>query len=462
MFSGKKVLLVGLGLLGGGEGMVKFLLKNGADLTVTDLRQEDVLRPTLNRLKKFRKLKFVLGRHEKGDFVSADLIVFNPAVPYKSPWVKLAQKLNKEFYNDTGLFLKVIQERKSPPKELWVTGTRGKTTVTTWTHHLLGEGVLGGNIPNKNLLDIIDGQAKKYVLEMSSYQLEYPLKNFHGPEVAILTNCYVDHLNRYKTMANYREIKSLVYGYQEKGDKVIFSYDEKTTGFFLAKKPKGKAFFVSQKSLPKGLSGIFLRDDKIFFTDGKKETFLLKKPLLPAHKLTNLLFAMLGANLFGAGWGKILARLKTLPQVTMRQEMVLKNRRWKVVNDSTGTSPEATMAAILAFADESPYLLTGGTDKDLDFRQLARLIGQKIPPEKIFFLAGTATEKLLSLLEKQKYFQKSPPRVFGSLSEALAGIAKKSGGMLVFSPGAASFGLFKNEFDRGEQFNTLAKKLFKT
>ena len=186
LFKNKKILLVGLGVLGGGAATANFLLREGARLTITDLKSKNDLAKSLKKIKDIKKVKLVLGRHEEKDFHNNEIIVFNQSVPFESPWVKLAQKLKKPIESDLTLFSRLAREYQAD--YIGITGTRGKTTVSHWLHHFLPQSALGGNIPNKGLSQIISPKNKLYALELSSFQLEFANASTLPPKIAIITN----------------------------------------------------------------------------------------------------------------------------------------------------------------------------------------------------------------------------------------------------------------------------------
>jgi UDP-N-acetylmuramoylalanine--D-glutamate ligase len=182
---------------------------------------------------------------------------------------------------------------------------------------------------------------------------------------------------------------------------------------------------------------------------------------------------MLAAYIHAHQWPEIIRKIKTLPAIPFRQEIILKNKNLTVANDSAGTSPDAVMAAISrfsapqgrtlkipkgpTFSRRNLILITGGTDKNLDFKDLAKKIKKNIKKNNLFLLEGSATRKLVAELGKMGYKAKTHSSLLSILQSVKKIPGKKT---IVFSPGAASFEKFKNEFDRGNKFNNLIKKLF--
>lgn len=462
-FKNKKILLVGLGILGGGEATAKFLVENGARLTITDFKNEKELGLAVSKLKK-KGVNFILGKHRQTDFKNNEIIVFNPAVSVLSPWIRLAKKYKKETENDFTLFLKFLKSKKFEPDYIAVTGTRGKTTVATWINYFLENSLLGGNMPARGFFKILKDKIKLFVLEISSFQLEFMKKGLKPPKVAIITNFYVDHLNRHKTLKNYLKEKSKIFLNQTKKDYLVLNADNKYTADFLKHKPRSAVYYFSLKPLSAGKSGIFLRNSKIYFREKGDEHFVCRLPDLASHQKSNLLASLLVSYLYKKEWDSILRKIKILPSVPFRQEEVFRSKRLKIINDTAATSPDGAIAALENFGNKTDeiVLITGGTDKNLEFKELAGKIKKYIKQENLFLLGGSATKKLINELTKIKYFNKKGSNIiFDSLKDILVGIKKRGrGGIVLFSPASASFEKFKNEFDRGNKFNKLVRLIY--
>ena len=468
----KKVLLVGLGILGGGTATALWLLKHKAQLTITDLKSKKDLKPSLKKLKKyFSKIKFVLGRHLQQDFLNNELIIVNPAISTLNPhlvvtqYLRKAKKHNKIIENDISLFFKFVTN-----PIIGITGTKGKTTTTNWICHLLKgkypQTFIGGNIPDSPVLSFFNKITKNspVVLELSCFQLELLQKQ--APHLAFITNLYQDHLNRYQTMKEYAKVKANIFLHQKPNDYLILNYDNFWTKYFLSLKPVSQVYFISQKKLPKKLDGVSQNGSKVYFQENGKKFFIFNAVSFlktwGQHNLENLLRAILAAKLFGLNIEQIKRQIATLPQIKMRQEIVFQNDHLIIINDSAGTSPEAALAALNRWAkNENLILITGGTDKNLNFKQLAKEIKKRLSAPNLILLNGSATKKLIEELNKIKYSNNY--FVFESLDEcfyySLCLRKQKKKNIILFSPAATSFEKFKNEFDRGEQFNKLVKRL---
>lgn len=470
-FKNKKVLVMGLGLLGGGVASTTWLVKHGAQVTVTDLRSRRDLAPALKALGNgARKVRFTLGRHEERDFKASDLVVVNPAVPRESKFLKIARRAGAEITNDARLFFDIARN-----PVVAVTGTRGKTTTTNWVAHLLRArdpaALAAGNTPERPLLQDLDRLMRRpdtpAVLELSSWQLELLAGAHRAPDVAVITNLFPDHLNRYRGMEQYARAKSAIFEGQNPAQTLVLSTKSAWTPFFLRLRPKGRVYFFGIAGIPARTQGLSIHRGELVFTEaGITETVAGKKFVRDflaawgAHNLENLLAAMLAAHLLELPWHTMISRVPTLPHIPYRQEIVIKRKHLLVVNDSAGTSPDATIAALARFKGPHTYLITGGTDKKLEFRDLARAIQRTVPAARAYFLNGSATKKLLAELVRQKYFKGTAPRVFEALPDLLRAVAEEKPGTVLFSPGAASFEKFRNEFDRGQRFTAYSRKVF--
>lgn len=425
-FQNKKVLLVGLGVLGGGVATAKFILKERGQLRVTDIKDKAFLKRSIAQLPK--SVMYTLDGYQDQDFAWADIVVFNPFESIYRDAYKLAKKLKKVVYNDFTLFQAYLEHTNNTMPQVWITGTRGKTTTTLWTAHLLGsKAVVGGNIVGNGLQKICYKKGTHFVLETSNYQLEYPLSTKRSvPEVAALTNIFTDHLNRHKTFEEYKRVKHLVFAYQ------------KGAGVLLLNKKESSVKDITHRSI-QDISKINLSQ--------------YTSKVYAEHHASALRFAVATAKHFNVSYRDIKARMKSLPQVPMRQEVIAKSKGITYINDSAATSPEALLAAIKAYPEG--IFIIGGTNADLDFTQVVKFLKKK--DSRFIFLVGTATSEMIKQLKWKD------PLVLTSMSDAVyvaTVMAKKMKiKTVVLSPGAKSFGLFVNEFDRGEAFNKSVKRI---
>lgn len=442
----KKVLLMGLGILGGGLSTAKWLLKRGADLTITDTKNEKELKVSLDTLSDFKNINFVLGQHKEQDFLDNEIIVINPGVSINNKFVQFAKKNGKQIENELTLFYRYCKSRNI----VAITGTRGKTTTTNWVYHILkskySDTVLAGNSATNPFLHMIDKceESTPVVIEVPSFHLELIGEENvrYSPKIAVVTNIYQDHLNRHRTLENYARTKANIFKNQEATDFLILNKNNKWTDFLLSLKPKAKVIYFPED-------------------DFEKSDFVNKKDFIEKwgeHNFLNLEASVLVATTMGISKEVIKEAIPTLPQIKFRQEEVYKDEKLTVYNDTAATSPEATVAAVNRFkGKKNLILITGGTDKDLDFSDWVIAIKKDINMENLVLLSGSATEKMKGFLSENSYNE------FGTLSECLEYALKRAEeeSVILFSPSSKSFEKFKNEFDRGEQFNKLINQLLK-
>ncbi|OHA83436.1 MAG: UDP-N-acetylmuramoylalanine--D-glutamate ligase [Candidatus Yonathbacteria bacterium RIFOXYC1_FULL_52_10] len=471
---GKKVLVVVLGIHGGGVATAKWLFAHGAKVSVTDLRTADELAASLKKFtpKERSGISFVLGGQHEKDFQTHDIVVLGPGVPRESKYLAAAVKAKRDIQNDASLFFKFTENQV-----IAVTGTRGKTTTTHWIAELLskkyGPIVPTGNNPKNpflaelRALEKTKDKKRPVVVEASSWQLEYAARGGKAPHVAVITNIFPDHLNRYGgSIEAYAKAKAEIFRLQDANDTLILNADNRFTSFFLKRKPKARIQYFSMKPLAKNRDGMFADKGALWWKEGKEvkkicsiKTFAKERG---EHSVANVMAAILSVRVLEPRLNVTESQLRKLPGVYMRQEVVLERKGLKVVNDSTATSPDGTIAAIKTFAGKSTVFIVGGTNKDLSFDDLAKEVKCSVPPSHLVLLGGSATDGLVHALSKKKYFGKTAPQRLETLKECVERARGIIGtkGTIVFSPGAASFEKFKNEFDRGEQFNKLAKEIF--
>lgn len=461
---GTKALVMGLGVHGGGLATTKWLLAHGAQVTVTDKRSREQLASAIQQLSKL-PVHFVLGEHREEDFLNHDLIVVNPGVPRESPYLAIAKKAGKRLENDASLFFRYLANTS-----IGITGTRGKTTTTQWITQLLSKKFpeirASGNTPENALLkefERVNGKAIPTVAELSSWQLEYLPVSEKAPHIALITNIYRDHMNRYSGMEDYANAKANIFEFQNEDDFLVLNHDNAWYRHFLSKHPKAKVLYISKKILPKRLDGIYIHNHHAVIRYANREHVLYSitkfQHAFGEHNVENVLAATLAVFLFDQ---KILVREKEilgLRAPRMREEVIFERGKLKIINDSCATSPDGTIAALSRYHKEGRVILiAGGTDKALEFSELARNIKKMLPKDQLILLEGSATKVLSQVLANIKYQAPLPCATLKECVEtAFARVKKNEKTIIVFSPGAASFEKFLHEFDRGEQFALLVK-----
>lgn len=449
-FKNKKITIMGLGLHGGGLASALFFLKQGAKLTITDLRSEDILKPTLEQLKNYN-INYTLGKHIDKDFIDADIIIKNPGVPSTSKYLKLAKRIE----SDISIFLNLTN---SPI--IAVTGSKGKSSTVSAIYHVLKRVApstkLGGNITVSPLtfIDDIDDKSP-VILELSSWQLaDIRGKGCLKAKIATVTNIMNDHQNAYNSLEEYAEDKGVIF--EDLNGDAILNYNDPFRDFFLKKLDKTPLFF-SNRMLPKDINCAFIDDMKQGWLqiEGKQEKILDSELTLKGeHQRENLLLAALILHRFGVETNIIRESLAEFKGIAHRMEMFLERDNVKFYNDSAATIPEAVIAAINSF--KTPIrLISGGTDKELDFECIKYSYKK---PESIHLLKGTGTDKMIKILDREKIEYFGP---FSSLEDLIDNLKPtlNYGDNVLFSPGATSFGMFNNEFHRGDQFKKIISKI---
>jgi UDP-N-acetylmuramoylalanine--D-glutamate ligase len=269
-----------------------------------------------------------------------------------------------------------------------------------------------------------------------------------------------DHLNYYGTMEKYFQDKKYIFSNQKPKDWLIVNYDDQILKEAV-KDAASQIIKFSYEPLKKSRS-VFIEDDAIYLNNGidVKKLVSIKDILIPGrHNLSNVMAAIGAVFAMGLTATEIKKALPLLKGVAHRLEFVHELKGVKYYNDTAATIPDAAISALNAF-EQPIVLIAGGTDKNLDFTDFAKEILEKT--KSLVLLKGNATEKLLIKLRKissEEFLNEV--EVVGSMDEALVIAQKKSekGDVVVLSPGAASFGLFANEFDRGDKFRESVKKL---
>ncbi len=457
----KRVLVMGLGLHGGGLGVTRWLVRQGARVTVTDLKKEIELKPTLEELGD-APVELVLGEHREADFVEADLIVRNPGVPKESRYLTLAREHGVPIRMELGLFTELLP--RGMEQVVGITGTKGKTTTTLMTGAVLKRAnpktVVAGNlrVSALELLDQIDGETP-VVLEMSSFQLEEFQELRTSPHIAAVTNVYPDHLNRYRDIDEYTWAKAQIFLHQSPNDFVILNFDN---GICTRLRPKAIAsvvWFSRTRAIKQGAR--LDREWLVWNDNAGSHKIVGAKEILPGeHNIENALAAIAITKAWGADDEKIAGALREFKSVPHRLELVREVDGVRYINDTTATAPSATVAALRTLGGHggTMYLIAGGYDKGLPYAEMAKAIGDT--NARVILIDGSATEKIEAALRRVGADVKIIGRA-KDLEEAI-GIGKgkaQSGDVVLLSPGAASFGMFANEFERGDRFREIVGSL---
>ncbi|MEP7162481.1 MAG: UDP-N-acetylmuramoyl-L-alanine--D-glutamate ligase [Candidatus Moraniibacteriota bacterium] len=457
-FKGKRVTVFGLGVNSGGVGTVEFLAKQGVkEIIVTDIKTKDDLASSLTKLSSYKNITYILGQHRPEDFSHVDLVIKNPLISWTNDYIQIALKHKVPVEMDSSIFMEIVP--KVPI--LGVTGTKGKTTTATLLAYILekaGKKVVRIGIGQTSVLGKLDQVTRESVVvfELSSWRLSALARIEKSPTLAIITNLYPDHLNYYKSMEVYARDKEAIISFQKEGDIAIFNASNEFTQKMSAK-AKGKKYFFGLNDFFD--DGVFLRDGLVVFRFGGKEEEgfpYSEVKLLGKHNQENVLAAALAARVFGLGAQVIRSGIASFPSIEHRLELVREKDGVHYVNDTAATIPDAAIAA-LDTLDTPIILLAGGSDKKLPLENFAEKILSRT--KSLILFKGEATEKLRALIKAQ-----APERdvlVVENMEGAVLAASRlaEAGDTVLLSPGAASFGMFQNEFDRGVQFKKAVQAL---
>lgn len=433
VFEGKRITVMGLGLLGRGVGDARFLAEHGAELIVTDIKGDEELRASLEELKSFPNIEYRLGGHELADFQNRDFILKAAGVPFDSLYIEEAQKNHIPVKMSASWFLEL-----SGIPSIGITGTRGKSTVTALMHDIMKAGnmevLLGGNVRGVSTLALLSEVTQNSIalLELDSWQCHGFGEAKMSPNIAVFTTFMDDHLNYYHNdRSAYLDDKAQIFLHQKPEDTLVIG--------------SGIAGLVKEKYAKKIHSHVVIADAKKF--PKKWEINILGE-----HNKLNVVCAIEASRALGIVDEIIQNAVAGFKGMSGRLEFLRELNGVKIYNDNNSTTPDATIAALRALAGEKKTILIfGGADKMLDIVPLLNEL--PIFCKKVILLAGSGTENIQSLLPDVPVFDGLTYALQDALDEA------SEGDTILFSPAFASFGMFKNEYERGDQFVDLVKNL---
>jgi len=450
---------MGLGQFGGGLGAVQYLLSQGADVTVTDLRPAEALQDSLARIDGSQLRRLILGEHQEQDFLDADLIVVNPAVHQaENPFLKLARERGIGLTSEMNLFWERCRGRK-----ILVTGSVGKSTTATLIHQFLQAGNrtcrLGGNL-GVSLLPEVDRIHEEdfVVLELSSFQLA-DLDRLHpAPEIAVVTNFYPNHLDWHGNLDHYRDAKQTAIAWQNANQMAVLNGDDPDSSLW----PTDARVIWFGREIWRDRPGIHFTADEITVRSPiggwKIHEIDLAPSLRHEHGFSNvaaaLAVAVIGLEIPVPCLADVLKNYVPLPH---RLEQVAEVQGRIFINDSKATTPESTLAALKSVSGPI-ILIVGGKDKGSDLSRMAAAIAQRA--KIVLCLGDTASELIKKISAEQSNTLQNviPSR---NLNEAVQAAWQMSqpGDVLLFSPGCASHAEFANYERRGERFVECVKQI---
>ena len=422
--AGKRVTVVGLGRFGGGVGVTRWLCRQGARVTVSDQAGAEELAESVDKLVGC-DVALHLGGHEEADFLTADLLVVNPAVAKGSPLLAAAEEAGVPRTSEINLLLE-----RCPGTVVGVTGSVGKSTTTAMIGEVLARRYIthvGGNIGGSLLNDLTDMRAEDMVvLELSSFQLEdVPLVGI-SPHVAVVTNIQANHLDRHGTMSAYADAKKNIFAFQGREDVLVLNSADKALISWAADAP-----------------------GRIEMFDPGGEAFELIVP--GAHNQANAQAAWAAARQLGIDRETAAEALRAFTGLPHRLQLVAERDGVRFVDDSKCTTPAGAIVALEAFEPGQCVIIVGGYDKGVSFDELGRAIARRA---KAVVAMGATREQIVSAVATAR--EGGLPEIaraedFAS-AVSLACEYAKGGEVVLLSPACASYDQFANYEQRGQAF----------
>ncbi|MDG5490166.1 UDP-N-acetylmuramoyl-L-alanine--D-glutamate ligase [Psychroserpens sp. SPM9] len=438
-------------VLGGGESGVGTALLGKAKGYTVFVSDKGQIKEKYKQVLIHNEIEFEDGMHSEDKILNADIVMKSPGIPDKVALIKQirAQGITvvSEIEFASNFTTAVI---------VGITGSNGKTTTATLTHHLLKQEIevgLAGNIGDSFAKQILEQDYPNYVLEISSFQLD-DIVDFR-PHIAVLTNITPDHLDRYDyQFERYIASKFRIANNQTASDYFIYDADDEVISSWLEAHP------VQSTLLPFSLTktienGAYLDKDNIKITIDNNQIIMptANLALEGKHNIKNAMAASTVAHLLKIRKQTIRESLENFQGVEHRLEHVLKINKVEYINDSKATNVNATYYALESM-DAPTVWIVGGVDKGNDYKELFQFVNEKV---KAIICLGVDNEKLIEsfggmvdiIIETQ--FMSEAVKIAYKVAEA--------GDNVLLSPACASFDLFENYEDRGRQFKDAVRNL---
>jgi UDP-N-acetylmuramoylalanine--D-glutamate ligase len=450
---GRGIMNKKLVILGGGEsgiGAALLAKQKGYDVFLTD---ESSLKEIYRNELLHAGIEFEEGRHTEEKILNADEVVKSPGIPEKNEMVKKIRAKGIEIISE----IELAYRFKGNSKIIGITGSNGKTTTTALTYHICKTAGLDcamvGNIGFSFARQVATDPKPLYVAEISSFQLD-DIRTFR-PDVAILTNITEDHLDRYEyKFENYIRSKFRIAMNQDKNDHFIYCLDDEVTMKYLNKfNIKSKQLPISMKKEP--LNGAFIKDGDMYVRTGNDYVSMsvYDFALKGIHNQYNTMAACVAASTLELRKEKIREAVTTFQSLEHRMEPVATIRGVEFINDSKATNVNSTWYALESM-NKPTILILGGVDKGNDYSLITELVKEKV---KAIICLGADNRKI------HEAFGNITSTIVntGSAPEAVhaAFHFAEKGDVVLLSPACASFDLFKNYEDRGNQFKKAVKEL---
>jgi UDP-N-acetylmuramoylalanine--D-glutamate ligase len=439
---------MGLGLFSGGVEAARWLSARGARVVVTDLKDARALAPSVRALEGL-PVDLRLGGHDPADFEGADLVVASPAVPMDHPLLLRAAERGAAVETEVCLFL-----RACPARVTAITGSNGKSTTAALCGAMVraaGRTVhLGGNIGRALVNEAASMAAgDEVVLEVSSFQLEWVRRAGLSPSAGLVTNVTPNHLDRHGTFEAYLEAKAAVLPPAGEGRAAILSHDDPGARS-LAARARCRVLWTALEGEPPGESVRWEGERLVARLEGREEEVLRREDvrLRGEFNLRNAAGAAAAALLAGAPAAAVREGCRGFLGLPHRLEPCGEAGGVLCVNDSKATTPEAAGRALAAFAGRPLVAIAGGYDKKVDLVPFARDLAARCVA---VVLMGDTADRLEGLLRAEGFTALARARGMEEAVERGLALAPP-GGVLLLSPGHASYGMFLHYEERGDRF----------
>lgn len=442
----KKVLIMGFSL--SGKSAAKYLARHGADVFITETREEK--EEDRNDIEELNSIgvKVEFGGNSDEFIDNSYIAITSPSVPKDSELYKKVQAKNIQIISEIELAYK---ETGKP--FVGITGTNGKTTVTALTSHILSSEYKAPECGNIGVppTSLLDNDIDYYVCELSSFQMEHT--NAFKAQIACWTNFTPDHITWHGTLENYFNAKAKLFNNPTAAAfAVLNGADEKLLEL---SKTAGGTIFLFDKEVKDNCC--YIKDDSIFYKRKGKEEFVIKLsdcPLIGHHNYQNIMCSVIIAKIIGISNEHIQEKIKDFKVPEHRLEKVREYNGITFYNDSKATNPEASVVAINSFNNTDVALIAGGRDKLTTLEEFCESVKQHI---KTVILIGEAAERFEKAL---KYSGFDNILLADTMESAIDKAIELKPDNVLLSPACASFDMFKGYEERGLVFKNyvLSKK----
>ncbi len=440
---GKKVMVLGLARTG--SETARFLVRQGAEVQVTDCRSEEDLQREVRDLSDL-SIRYLFGDEKMDWLEGVDTLIPSPGVPDRNPLLQQAGERGIEILSEIELAYRFLHVPL-----VAITGTNGKSTTTSLIGDIFkAKGLktfVGGNIGNP-LIGMVSGSWDWGVAEVSSFQLEW-VEGFR-PKIAVLLNLTEDHLDRYQNFASYRETKERIFATQGEGDFAVLNRDDPLV-WSMKERIRARVVSFGWSEVPVGVYGT--RNEIVWKDEGGEKKFPLSGvKVRGVHNVENLMAAVAVAKLVGTPPKIIQQTIEEFPGLEHRLEFVREKNGVRFYNDSKGTNVGAVLKSLASFS-EPIVLLAGGIDKGGDYRLLEREVKQRVKKLILFGAAKEIIQKALGHLTETV--------VVETLEAAVQEVHKSArpGDIVLLSPACSSFDMFQDYAERGKAFKALVQGL---